>query len=98
MTIIFVSGLIFVNRGFWHIGSLFPPGIILLSAIYGNLIGGIEAPAMLLYVAAIIIAAVLRGIVLMYSILFISVASFVSIGFLQRCGYLVQYRTSETAL
>ncbi|HPR39124.1 MAG TPA: response regulator [Spirochaetota bacterium] len=97
MTLIFVSGLILVKRGFWPIGSLFPPGIILLSAVYGNLIGGIEAPAMLLYVAAIILAAVLRGIVLMYTLLAVSIISFVSIGLLQRYGYLTQYRTSETA-
>ncbi|GEM_PF-1363130 len=97
MSLIFVAGLILVNRGFLSSGSLLPPGIILLSAVYGNLIGGVEAPAMLLYVAAIILAAVLRGIVLMYAALFISITSFVSIGFLQKYGYLMQYRTTETA-
>ncbi|HPJ36002.1 MAG TPA: PAS domain S-box protein [Spirochaetota bacterium] len=97
MSFLFITGLLFVNRGYWSIGGFFPPLIIFISAIYGNIIGGIDAPAMLLYVLAILLVAVLRGLRMMYAALVISLLSYISIGLLHRYGYLKQMRTGETA-
>jgi PAS domain S-box-containing protein len=94
--ILFFAGIVFVKRGFWRSGSFIPPAIFMVTAIYGNIIGGIDAPAMLLYVAAIILVAVLRGERLMYLVLGISITSFITIGMLHRFGYLEKLRTNET--
>jgi len=95
MNLLFITGFFFVKIGQWRIGSLFPPAVILVTAVYGNIIGGIDAPAMLLYVVAILIVAIVRGTALMYATLTVSIISFVSVGLLQRFGYLSQIRTPE---
>lgn len=97
VNIFFITGFFFVKIGHWRIGSLIPPAVILITAIYGNIIGGVDAPAMLLYVVAILLVAIVRGVVIMYAFLFISISSFISIGFLQRSGYLIQLRTVDKA-
>lgn len=96
MNFLFFTGLILVKRGLWKVGSLIPPAIMLGTAIYGNIIGGIDAPAMLLYVASIIFVAVLRGVGLMYLLLAVSIVSFIFIGLLHRYGYLSDFRSGET--
>ncbi len=97
MSILFMTGWWLANIGFWRISSLIPSLIILLAAIYGNFIGGTDVPAMLLYVLAILMMAVLRGVRGMYVVLTVSLISYFSIGEAYYLGYLKPLRTSETA-
>ena len=96
-TLLLVAGWGFANSGYWHPSSLIPPVVLIASAFYGNYIGGIGAPANLLYVLAILLTAVLRSGRDAYIALFVSLSAYASTGIGHQLGCLQQMRTSKTA-
>ncbi len=86
------------SRGRWRPAGIIAPMIIFLTAVYGNYIGGAGAPAMILYVLAVILAAVLIGQRAQWIVLFFCVAAYVGIGSAQFFGHLAQLRYTATAL
>jgi len=66
-------------------------------ALYGNCIGGIDAPAMLLYALAVVISALLQGGVMPLVMLGLSLVAYVSTALAHKMGYLQQIRSAETA-
>ncbi|MCX5821524.1 MAG: PAS domain S-box protein [Deltaproteobacteria bacterium] len=79
------------------VGSFVLPAIIFTVALYGNLIGGAQAPAMLLYALAITLAAILQGTKSMIAFLMLSLISFAGIGIAQHTGALIPVWSWETA-
>ncbi|GAK50830.1 hypothetical protein U14_02071 [Candidatus Moduliflexus flocculans] len=61
ISVIFSGGWWLADRGHWQIAGYFPVALMLVIAIYGNWIGGIGAPAMVLYMLAIALSATLQG-------------------------------------
>ena len=96
MNPLFITGWLLARHGYWRLGSLIPPTLIFSSAVYGNYIGGIDAPAMLLYVTAIILVAMLRGIRDMYWALFFSLASYLGLGVAHHLHIIEQMRSGKT--
>ena len=80
-----------------RITSAKPPAIIFCSALYGNYIGGMDAPAMLLYPLAIVLSALLQGLSVMYFTACLSLIAFTSLALAHHQGWIVAMRTSETA-
>jgi two-component system cell cycle sensor histidine kinase/response regulator CckA len=78
------------------IGSFVLPAIIFTAALYGNLIGGMQSPAMVLYALAIVLAAILHGTKSMIAFLTLSLISFAGIGIAQHTGILMPARSWET--
>ncbi len=97
MNVVFITGLWFAQIGYWRAGSMIPPAVMFLSAVYGNYIGGIDAPAMLLYVLSILLFSILRGKRDMYVAIFISLGTYIGLGLAHRNGYITQIRSAETA-
>jgi two-component system, cell cycle sensor histidine kinase and response regulator CckA len=77
-------------------GSYALPTIIFTAALYGNLIGGVQAPAMVLYALAITLAAILQGTKSMIAFLMLSLISFAGIGIAQHTGILIPARSWGT--
>lgn len=85
------------HRGWWRFSGYLPPFLTFLGAVYGNWIGGIDAPAMLLYVIAILVTALLQGGSAPMVTLFLSLAAFLGLASAHYYGYIQAYRTSGTA-
>lgn len=66
-------------------------------ALYGNCIGGIDAPAMLLYALAVVVSALLQGGAMPLVMLGLSLVAYVGTALAHKMGYLQQVRSSETA-
>ncbi|MGL4369291.1 MAG: PAS domain S-box protein, partial [Spirochaetota bacterium] len=96
MGLLFLAGWVLAHKGRWKEGSIIPPAILFASAVYGNIIGGIDAPAMIIYVLAILLVAVLRGIRDMYWALAFSLLAYLSTGIAHRYGYLTAVRSART--
>jgi PAS domain S-box-containing protein len=97
MTFFFITGWWSAHRGCWRTSGLIPPAVLIATAAYGNYIGGIDAPAMLLYVLAIVMVAILRGNREHFIALALSVIIFVSMGMAHKWDFLKQLRSSEDA-
>ncbi len=97
LAFIFIIGWLLANAGLYRLSSLLPPLFLLTTAIYGTLVGGIDAPAMLIYVLAIIMVSVLRGIRFMYWTLGFSMLAYLSLGLAQRFGWIQPLRSGRTA-
>ncbi|HPS57212.1 MAG TPA: response regulator [Spirochaetota bacterium] len=96
MNSLFFAGLLLAKCGYWRFSSLIPPVIVYATAVYGNYIGGMDAPAMLIYVLAIILVAALRSIRDMYIAIALSLAAFISTGMAHRFGIITQLRTGQS--
>ncbi|MBN1533713.1 MAG: PAS domain S-box protein [Spirochaetes bacterium] len=97
MSVLFFAGWLLIDRGLWYIGGILPPLLIYFAAVYGNYIGGIDAPAMLLYVLAIVLTGMMYGIKPMLAVFVLSLASYLLIGSAHHYGYIVQLRSAKTA-
>jgi two-component sensor histidine kinase len=49
------------DLGYWRVARFVPPLLVAASAVYGNWLGGIDAPANLLYALTVILASILFG-------------------------------------
>lgn len=94
---IFAFGWLLTDAGLYRLSSFLPPVFLLAAAVYGTLIGGIDAPAMLIYVLAIIMVAVLVGVRGMYWTLALSLFSYLSLGLAQHFGWVRPLRSGKTA-
>ncbi len=97
MVVVFGGGLGVAYRGRWRWASYLPTLLIFATAVYGNYIGGIGAPAMLLYALAIMLSAVLQGGWAQWIALGLSLGSYVGLGYAHANGYITQLRFEETA-
>lgn len=93
---LFLTGFVLARYGYWRFSSLIPPVILYTTAVYGNYIGGIDAPAMLIYVLAIILVAMLRGEKYMFIAVILSLAAFIAIGLAHRYGFITASRSGQT--
>ena len=95
MLLIFIGGWIAANRGYRKVGGFITSVVFLLVGAYGNYVGGIDAPAMLLYALAIIVAAILMGWRAQLVVLVLSLVSFVGFGFAHHIHLLPAARDAE---
>lgn len=96
MDMLFISGWFITDKGYQRIGALIPCVILYLAALYGNYIGGIDAPAMLLYALSIILAAIMLGSGAQTVFLFLSLAGFLGMGIAHFYGILSTDRSAST--
>lgn len=96
MNVLFISGWFITNHGYQKIGSLIPCMISYSAALYGNYVGGIDAPAMLLYALAIVLAAILLGTKTELIFLLFSLAGFLGMGLAHQYGFLTTARNAST--
>ena len=97
MSLFFSGGWWLANRGHWRMSGYIPPVFMFLAAAYGNYIGGVDAPAMLMYALTIILVAVLQGHRLQWGALALCLIAYLGIGVAHAQGYLTQLRSAETA-
>ncbi|MBN1934344.1 MAG: response regulator [Anaerolineae bacterium] len=95
MTLFFGGGWWLSHRGHWQIAGYIPPLIIFVTAVYGNVVGGAGAPAMVLYALSIALSAVLQGKWTQWVTLFLSVAVYTGISRAQLAGYMSVQRSAE---
>ena len=96
MDVLFISGWFITDNGYQKIGALIPCLIIYMAALYGNYIGGIDAPAMLLYALSIILAAIMLGSKAQMIFLFFSLFGFINMGISHFYGVLSTDRNAST--
>ncbi len=82
-----LSGIFFCMRGRWRMARYIPIFIIYLGAAYGNYVGGMGAPAMLMYVLAILLAAMVLNRAGQAVVAGLSLASYLLVACLKTCGY-----------
>jgi len=84
-------------RGHWKMAGMIPVVLLLLIAVYGNLIGGAGAPAMIIYALAIVLVAMLQGERYHWPVTFFVIFSYVGIYFLDIFGVIHPVRSPESA-
>lgn len=97
LSLVFVAGWLLTNAGMWRVSSFLPPLFLLVTAFYGTYIGGIDAPAILIYALAIIMVAVLIGIKSMYWTLAVSLVAYLAVGLGHHYGLITQQRSAKSA-
>ena len=97
MTVIFGGGWWLSYYGHWNVAGYIPPVSIFLSAVYGTWIGGSGAPAMVLYVLAIVLAAILQNERTHWIMLLFCTGSYIGISWAIQAGHITQLRFPETA-
>ncbi len=96
MLILFVAGWIITDKGYRKIGGLLPCILFFAAGLFGNYVGGIDAPAMLLYALAIVMAAILLGTRVQIIFLILSLLGFFGMGFAHYLGFLPTARSAST--
>lgn len=97
MEVLFVLGWFISKMGGWKISRYIPIVLFMIAAVYGNYVGGMGAPAMLLYIIAITVTATLFSGRAQYAVIFICVVFFFGMAFLHHRGIIVAVRTDESA-
>ncbi len=95
MEVLFIAGWFITDSGFQKIGALIPCLILYFSAVYGNYIGGIDAPAMLLYALSIVLAAIMLGSKAQLIFLFFSLLGLGGMGIAHLNGWLTTNRSAS---
>ncbi len=95
MLVFFSLGWYITNKGYRKIGGLIPCILLFAIAIFGNYIGGIDAPAMLIYALVIVLAAIMLGTKAQMIFLALSLISFASIGLAHYTGLLSTTRSAS---
>ncbi len=96
ITSILFGGWKLATNGYWKAAGYLPPFFVFLIAVYGNIIGGPGAPAMILYAVSIVLTAILQGHRIQWLVVIISVTAFVAIGLAHFHGLIPQLRTVES--
>jgi PAS domain S-box-containing protein len=96
MMVLFISGWVITNYGHRRIGGLIPCIVLFAAGVYGNFMGGIDAPAMLLYALAIVLAAIMLDASVQMIFLLASLISFFGMGFAHFSGILTTDRSANT--
>ncbi len=97
MTAFFAAGRRLAGRGRWRSVRHIPVAAIFLVAFYGNYIGGMGAPAVLLYVLAVILSAMLQGRGTQTAVIIASLCSYLALALLHHHGVLTAIRTDQSA-
>lgn len=95
MTALFIFGWFMAHQGRYRLGGIIPCFVFFAAGVYGNYVGGIDAPAMLLYALAIILAAFLLNTPAQILILILSLVSFSGLGLAHVAGYLPTLRNAS---
>jgi PAS domain S-box-containing protein len=95
MDVLFIAGWFITDKGYQKIGALIPCLILFFAALYGNYIGGMDAPAMLLYALAIVFAAIMLGSKAQVLFLLLSLLGFGGMGVAHFYGFLVTDRSAS---
>lgn len=96
ITLVFFSGWKLAGTGRWKAAGFLPPLFVFLAAVYGNIIGGAGAPAMVLYAVTIVLTAILHGQRAQWFTVVLCSVSFAVIGMGQINGLIPQLRTPES--
>lgn len=96
LTLIFFCGWKLADRGYWKTAGYLPPLFVFLTAVYGNIIGGPGAPAMILYAVSIVLTAILQGHRAQWIAVILSSLIFAAIGLAEIQGLIQQTRTPES--
>ncbi len=96
LSLFFMAAWLMAVTKNWKKGRIIPVGTIYLVAVYGNFIGGIGAPAMLIYILAIILASQLYGKRMQFITIGASIFSFSVIALLHY-NSLIPAQRAETA-
>lgn len=95
--VIFSVAWLLANRGHWRIASLIPTALLYAIAVYGTLIGGVAAPALIFYAVIIVLVALLQGERYHWSVMVLVLISYSGFYSLEYYGYLHPIRTVESA-
>lgn len=96
LTALTIFAWVMTHRGHYWLGGAAPCSILLIAGIYGNYIGGIDAPAMLLYALAIVVAAITLDTQAQMIALVVSLTSYLGFGLAHNLGYLTTPRSAST--
>ncbi|MGV7928765.1 MAG: PAS domain S-box protein [Spirochaetota bacterium] len=97
MNALFITGWRRAAKGRWGTVRYIPAAVIFLAAFYGNYIGGMGAPAVLLYVLALLLGAALLGKHAQILLFAASLSSYVTLALLHHRGILTAMRTDQSA-
>jgi PAS domain S-box-containing protein len=96
LTALTIFAWVMTHRGHYWLGGAIPCSILLIAGIFGNYVGGIDAPAMLLYALAIVVAAITLGMRAQMITLVISLIAYFGLGLAHYYGYLPTTRDAST--
>lgn len=88
LTLIFIGSIHLSGTRLWPLAGIVPTLAIYCIAIFGTVIGGPRAPAMVLYALAIVVSAILTGRAFSIAMTFLCIAAYTSVIALQALGYL----------
>jgi len=97
MSLILIVGWWLAKMGHWRAAGYLPPLTFFAAAVYGNFIGGVDAPAMLLYALAIVLSATLQDRRGQVMILALCLTFYIGLGLAHAGGVLVALRSAQTA-
>ena len=97
MTAVFAISLRLAALKHWKAVRHIPVATVFLAAFYGNYIGGMGAPAVLLYVLAVILSSMLQRRGTQTVVFAVSLGSYLTLAVLHNLGLLIAIRSDETA-
>ena len=96
MTVLFILAWFMVHHGRWQLaGGAIPCLVFLTAGLYGNYVGGIDAPAMVLYALAIILAGIMLDTRYQFILLALSLAGYLGFGLAHYTGCLPSPRSAS---
>lgn len=95
MMLLFIGGWVATNKGYRKIGGLISCLVLFATGVYGNYVGGIDAPAMLLYGLAIVLATIVFSRRAQFVILLLSIFCFLGLGLAHYNGLLITARSAS---
>ncbi len=90
----FLTGWWRADRGHLWFGGAISSLVLFAAGFYGSYVGGIDAPAMLLYALAIVLAAILLDTWAQMALLALSLVSYLGLGLAHNYGYLISVRSA----
>jgi len=97
MNALLFSGLLIIkNKKMWRPSAHLPVALVLFSALYGNHIGGMGAPAVIIYILAIMMAGILLGRKTQWFVTVICILFYLLFAIGEHYGFLLISRTNET--
>ncbi|GEM_PF-1743786 len=90
-----LSIVISVRKGLWRFTSWVPVVTIFIGAVYGNYIGGIGSPLILVYVLAVVMASMLLGRKPQWTFVFLSLLSYCVIAVADYYGIITAERSHK---
>ncbi len=97
MVVLFLLGWVLAQRGHWRISIWFPVVVSWAVALYGNYIGGIDAPGMVFYVFMIVVVGVFQPRRVLWGTLAVSLFSYLGMGLAHHLDLIQAVRSGESA-